>query len=72
VAEEAHATSLAFLDSVIDLSFSVMPLIVGFAARLGESLPFLVCALFLASAGALFQLQRGSAPVNTDWAQDQV
>jgi DHA1 family multidrug resistance protein-like MFS transporter len=57
VAEEAQATSLAFFDSVIDLSFSVMPLIVGFAARMGVSLPFLVCALFLAGAGALFQLQ---------------
>jgi len=33
-----------------------MPLIVGFVAGFRESLPFLVCALFLASAGMLFQL----------------
>lgn len=55
VAEEARAMYLAFFDAVIDLSFIVMRLIVGFAAGFGESLPFLVCALFLAGAGMLFQ-----------------
>jgi len=55
VAEEARAMYLAFFDAVIDLSFIVMPLIVGFVADFGESLPFLVCALFLAGAGVLFQ-----------------
>jgi MFS family permease len=45
VAEEARAMYLAFFDAVIDLSFIVMPLIVGFVARFGESLPFLVCTL---------------------------
>lgn len=49
---------LAFFDAVIDLSFIVMPLIVGFAAGFRESLPFLACALFLAGAGMLFQLKR--------------
>lgn len=58
VPEETRAMCLAFFDAVIDLSFIVMPLIVGFAAGFGESLPFLVCAVFLASAGMLFQLQR--------------
>jgi MFS family permease len=56
-AEETRAMCLAFFDSMIDLSFIAMPLIVGSAARFGESLPFLVCALFLACAGVLFQLQ---------------
>lgn len=55
-ADETRAMCLAFFDSVIDLSFIVMPLIVGFVAGFRESLPFLVCALFLASAGMLFQL----------------
>lgn len=58
VAEEARTMHLAFFDAVIDLSFIVMPLIVGFAAGFGESLPFLVCALFLAGAGMLFRLKR--------------
>lgn len=58
VAEETRAMYLAFFDAVIDLSFIVMPLIVGVAAGFGESLPFLVCALFLAGAGMLFQLKR--------------
>ncbi|MBC8248070.1 MAG: MFS transporter [Anaerolineales bacterium] len=58
VAEEARAMYLAFFDAMIDLSFIVMPLIVGFAAGFGESLPFLVCALFLAGAGVLFRLKR--------------
>jgi MFS family permease len=58
VAEETRAMYLAFFDAVIDLSFIVMPLIVGFVAGFGESLPFLVCALFLAGAGTLFRVQR--------------
>jgi len=58
VAAEARAMYLAFFDAVIDLSFVVMPLIVGFVAGFGESLPFLVCALFLAGAGLLFRLKR--------------
>lgn len=58
VAEEARAMYLAFFDAVIDLSFIVMPLIVGFVAGFGESLPFLVCALFLAGSGMLFRLTR--------------
>jgi len=44
-------------DAITDLSFIVMPLIVGFAAGFGESLPFLVCAVFLAGAGVVFQLR---------------
>jgi MFS family permease len=56
VAQETQAMSLAFFDSLIDLSFVVMPLIVGFAAGFGESTPFLVCALFQVSAGVLFWL----------------
>lgn len=56
VEEEIRAMYLAFFDSVIDLSFIVMPLIVGFAAGFGESLPFLVCALFLTGARVLFRL----------------
>ena len=55
VAEEARAMYLAFFDAVIDLSFIVMPLVVGLVAGFGESLPFLVCALFLAGAGMLFK-----------------
>jgi len=55
VAEEARAMYLGFFDAVIDLSFIVMPLIVGFVAGFGESLPFLVCALFLAGAAMLFK-----------------
>jgi MFS family permease len=58
VAEEARAMYLAFFDAVIDLSFIVMPLIVGFVAGFGESLPFLVCALLLAGAGVLFRSKR--------------
>lgn len=58
VAEEVRTMSLAVFDAAIDLSFIVMPLIVGFAAGFGESLPFLVCALFLVGAGVLFRLQR--------------
>jgi MFS family permease len=58
VAEEARAMYLGFFDAMIDLSFIVMPLVVGFVAGFGESLPFLVCALFLAGAGMLFQLKR--------------
>ncbi|RLC75670.1 MAG: hypothetical protein DRI61_14530 [Chloroflexi bacterium] len=58
VAEEARAMSLGFFDSVIDLSFIAMPLIVGFIARFGENLPFLVCAFFLAGAGTLFHMVR--------------
>ena len=59
VAEGTQVMSLAFFDSLIDLSFTVMPLIVGFTARFGETVPFLVCTLFLASAGVLFQLTKG-------------
>jgi len=55
VAGEMRAMYLAFFDAVIDLSFIVMPLIVGLVAGLGESLPFLLCALFLAGAGVLFR-----------------
>jgi len=58
VAEGTQVTSLAFFDSLIDLSFTVMPLIVGFTARFGETVPFLACTLFLASAGVLFQLTK--------------
>jgi len=58
VAEEARAMYLACFDAVIHLSVIVMPLVVGFVAGFGESLPFLVCALFLAGAGLLFRLQR--------------
>jgi MFS family permease len=58
VAEEARAMYLGFFDAMIDLSFIVMPLIVGIVAGFGESLPFLVCALFLAGAGVLFQLKQ--------------
>jgi MFS family permease len=58
VAEEARAMYLGFFDAMIDLSFIVMPLIVGLVAGFGESLPFLVCALFLAGAGMLFRLKR--------------
>jgi MFS family permease len=58
VAEEARAMYLAFFDAMIDLSFIVMPLIVGLVAGFGESLPFLVCAVFLAGAGMLFRLKR--------------
>lgn len=56
VAEAMSATSLAFFDALIDLSFSVMPLIVGLTAGFGGSVPFLACALFLTSAGILFHL----------------
>jgi DHA1 family multidrug resistance protein-like MFS transporter len=58
VPEGTRATHLAFFDAMIDLSFIVMPLIVGFVAGSGESLPFLLCALFLAASGTLFQWQR--------------
>jgi len=58
VAEETRAMYLAFFDAMIDLSFIVMPLIVGLVAGFGESLPFLVCAVFLAGAGMLFRLKR--------------
>jgi MFS family permease len=58
VAEERRAMCLAFFDSVIDLSFIVMPLIVGVAAGYGETLPFLVCVPLLLGAGALFRLHR--------------
>jgi MFS family permease len=58
VAEEARAMYLGFFDAMIDLSFIVMPLIVGLVAGFGESLPFLMCALFLAGAGVLFRLER--------------
>ncbi len=58
VAEERRAMCLAFFDSVIDLSFVVMPLVVGFAAGYGEALPFLVCVPLLAGAGVLFRLYR--------------
>jgi MFS family permease len=58
VAEEARAMYMGFFDAMIDLSFVVMPLIVGIAAGFGESLPFLVCTLFLAGAGMLFRLKR--------------
>ena len=58
VAEEARAMYLGFFDAMIDLSFILMPLIVGFVAGFGESLPFLVCALFLAGAGMLFRSKR--------------
>jgi MFS family permease len=60
VAQETRAMALAFFDSMIDLSFIVMPVVVGFAAGFGESLPFLVCAFFLAGAGILFQVCRAS------------
>lgn len=58
VTEERRAMCLAFFDSVIDLSFVVMPLIVGAVAGYGETLPFLVCVLFLVGAGVLFRLHR--------------
>ncbi len=54
VAAETQAMSLAFFDALIDLSFTVMPLVVGFVAVYGASAPFLVCALFLTGAGILF------------------
>lgn len=63
VGEGIRTMGLAFFDSVIDLSFIVMPLIVGFAARFGESLPFLLCALCLGGAGVLFPLHR----CNNSW-----
>jgi MFS family permease len=56
VAEEASAMGLAFFDALIDLSFTVMPLVVGFTAGFGAGVPFLACALFLAGAGILFRL----------------
>jgi MFS family permease len=58
VAEERRAMCLALFDSVIDLSFVVMPLVVGFAAGYGEALPFLVCVPLLAGAGMLFRLHQ--------------
>jgi MFS family permease len=58
VAEERRAMCLAFFDSVIDLSFIVMPLIVGSVAGYGATLPFLVCVPLLMGAGTLFQLHR--------------
>jgi MFS family permease len=56
VAEEASATGLAFFDALIDLSFTVMPLVVGLTTGFGGSVPFLACALFLGGAGILFRL----------------
>ena len=56
VTEAASATSLAFFDALIDLSFTVMPLVVGLVAGFGGRVPFLACALFLAGAGILFRL----------------
>lgn len=58
VAEETRAMYLAFFDAMIDLSFIVMPLVVGFVSGFGESLAFLICTPFLAGAGVLFQLLR--------------
>jgi MFS family permease len=58
VAQETRAMALAFFDSMIDLSFIIMPVVVGFSAGFGESLPFLVCAFFLAGAGILFQVHK--------------
>lgn len=68
LAEEARAMGLAFFDAMIDLSFIVMPLVVGFVAGFGQSVPFLVCALLLASAGTLFQLTGRSASPSSAWA----
>ena len=56
---------LGFFDAMIDLSFIVMPLIVGLVAGFGASLPFLVCALFLAGAGLLFRLKRERITMGT-------
>ena len=56
VAEEASATGLAFFDALIDLSFTVMPLVVGLTTGFGGSVPFLACALFFGGAGILFRL----------------
>ncbi len=59
VAGKAQPMSMALFDASIDLSFIVMPLIVGLTTRFGESTPFLVCTIFLAGAGTLFQLTTG-------------
>jgi DHA1 family multidrug resistance protein-like MFS transporter len=70
-AEGTRAMCLAFFDALIDLSFIVMPLIVGFAAGLGESMPFLVCAIFLAGAGVLFQRYRSPLPAREGQGEGQ-
>jgi DHA1 family multidrug resistance protein-like MFS transporter len=51
---EAKSLYMATFDGIIDLSFVIMPLIVGAVALQGVQLPFLLCGLLLPVSAAVF------------------
>jgi hypothetical protein len=51
---EAKSLYMATFDGIIDLSFVIMPLIVGAVALRGVQLPFLLCGLLLLASAAVF------------------
>ena len=56
--EDKKSLNLAFFDSVIDVSFVVMPVIVGYVLLAGEKLPFILCTIFMAISALIFSFTR--------------
>ncbi|KPJ48204.1 hypothetical protein AMJ40_07930, partial [candidate division TA06 bacterium DG_26] len=47
---------LAFFDSIIDVSFVVMPPVVGWLLVFGEKIPFVLCVLLMVASASLISI----------------
>jgi DHA1 family multidrug resistance protein-like MFS transporter len=52
--EDKKSLYLAFFDSIIDISFVVMPVMVGWILVVGERLPFILCTFLLIASAFVF------------------